>query len=354
MEINNGIGTIHIVLTTYCNVGCKGCYQEEKEELQNRSDFILDDSKKNYIYELYHKYKNESKRITISFFGGEPLLKTNTMINIIKYLKENNLEPDIIGFPTSGGPNLNLIDSGFKVLDYIFKCFPKASINMSLSYDGHINKDTRNISSEKVKESFQKLYSKEKYYNKKLSPDLIMNLIPQIIEEDYFILCHKDIKNITNKLPTFRIPHILNFNSNLDSKILSIALKKYLEWLPKNLDEFPKLLTDYIDRLFLKNPEVNEEFNWCQAGVNHFALSNIPSKSITECEFLNKDSLSLYNQMMNECINCPIKNYCSKPCLKSIEISIAQFKRHCTIRKIIFNEVRNYFLDNYKSLKPKY
>ena len=335
------IGTIHIVLTTYCNLGCKGCYQDEKEILNKKEDFNLNDHKENIKF-LFNKFITENKQVKISFFGGEPLLKINNIKKVIRFLKKEKLLPDMVSIPTSGGPNQNLVDSGLELIKFIKKTLPETTLNFSLSHDGPVSLETRNQTLDNLNNSFRKIYALEKEIDK-ITPNIVLNLLPQVIEEDYLTKTNDYLLYTIEKVLTFRIPHLLQPNSNLDTNKFQQACRIFLDrFSNSDIENLPKIFKDYYDRMISPLPERNVDYNWCQAGVNHFALTNIKDKTFTGCEYLNKDSLELYNQMSNECNNCPINYYCSKPCLKSIEVSLNQFKRHCSVRKIIFNEVRRF------------
>ena len=81
------------------------------------------------------------------------------------------------------------------------------------------------------------------------------------------------------------------------------------------------------------------DFNWCQAGKSHFTITT-NGKHPNDCEYLHKPATELHSKQMEHCNKCEIKQWCNKPCLKSIEISEEQFLRHCTIRKILLNQIR--------------
>jgi len=346
-EIDISFGTIHIVLTTYCNMGCKGCYQTEKEILNKAEDFQLKTHKEN-IRKLYKRFLYTNKKVEISFFGGEPLLKTNTMKEILLWLKEENLIPDKLKIPTSGGKNLTLIDSGLEVIYLAYELFPNIEVSLSLSYDGNINIKTRNIPSNKIREVITKLKETQEKLNKVFLSKETTNLIPEIIYEDYFLEQYKDILEVTGKLPNFRLPHLIQ-NSNLDTKFFQIELRKFLNQLPKDIGVHPKLIRDIEERILQDNKDIF--YTWCNAGINHFALTNIKNKEFSGCEFLNEDSTDLYNKMIDHCNNCSIKYYCPKPCLKNLEgPDLTKFQRQCIIRKILVSEIRDYLKENLTEL----
>ena len=99
-------GNIHIILTTYCNMGCSGCYQEH---LTEKNHLILNDETKANIKKVYDQFKDQNLDIKVSFFGGEPLLRNETIIDIIWFLKESEMDIKYFNLPTSGGKDLKLL-----------------------------------------------------------------------------------------------------------------------------------------------------------------------------------------------------------------------------------------------------
>lgn len=353
------IGTIHIVLTTYCNLGCKGCYQskEAREDYSNQNNFNLEENE-GYISNLFSKFKRERKQIKIAFFGGEPLLKYNTILEILDYLKDTNQIPDIITIPTSGGPNQNLIDTGLKTVEKIDQLFPETKITFSLSYDGPRTLETRNQNISQMEDSFFKIYTLSKKLNKDIQPEYTVNLIPQIIDENYFIETYDNIVTVTGITPSFRLPHLLDADSNLDNITFLNAVKNWFRYsidenLPIKLQ--PKLFKDIIDRIIKNNDTI--EYTWCQAGLNHFSIISNPKQNstLTDCEYLSRPAQKSFSKMMENCSKCPIVNYCSKPCLKTMESNVNiytetqkqnQFNRACRTRIMLYNGISDYLKQN--------
>ena len=361
---NGDTGTIHVVLTNFCNLGCKGCYQPEEERLAQNKDNdnnILNEDNLLEIEKLFFKFMNENKDIKLSFFGGEPLYRQQNIIKILNWISSRKLEPNKISIPTSGGKNQNLIYNIEPLIELISNKFPNTKLTISLSYDGVNNKELRNIEPTAITKSYQFLKSlglKYKNNERAFYPEFISCLMPQVIDQNYFIDNYINVRNITGNIPNFRIPHILNMDSNLDTWTFSIAVNKflafitqkdfitenskgyrstYLIYLYKN-NHLPKLFNDVLD-LILNPIRYQNDFNWCQAGKSHFTITS-NGKHQNDCEYLHKPATTLHSKQMEYCNKCEIKQWCNKPCLKTIEISEEQFLRHCTIRKILLNQIR--------------
>ena len=366
------MGTIHIVLTKWCNQGCKGCNQSIEDRSNKDSNLKLNINIKNEIRTLFKKFSIENKSINVSFFGGEPLTQHKTIIEIIEFLGACKLIPNQISIPTSGGKNQSLIKYVPEIIEAIQKSFvwdEKPKFVLSQSYDGPNNEEFRNSSKEEIQKSIW--YMDEFKYNNYFSdshfkPKYTSTLIPQVITEDYFIETYNDVLKVTNRIPNFRIPYIIHEESNLDSIVFKTAIEKFLKYIIESSENFiiknskdyakmymvnkvikdeyldapiiPKLFSDVIRLLCNDLPK---EFNWCQAGTNHFAIDHKGLVS-TSCEYLSKSANDLYNKMMEHCNKCEIKDHCMKPCLKNMEESdlySKSFFRQCTVRKILLNQI---------------
>lgn len=374
------IGNIHIVLTTFCNMGCPGCYQEHLKETNN---FYLNDDQIANIRYLYKKFKSEDKDIKISFFGGEPLLKAETLIDILWFLKEENMIIQYINIPTSGGPQLKLLKQHLpRIKRVITLTFPKAKTTISLSYDGPDNIKRRNIPSELIEEGFSFLI------NNNVEPTYTSCVIPignDELPNNYFISTYLDVVRRTGLAPTFTIPHIMT--KKIDYIDLNIELEKLLDYLdiklvykngyrsngieaitrPELHNRIPKLILDTIERII--KPELrSQKYNWCQAGVNHFALTGIPGKRLSDCEFLDIPAKEAKETLDNWCRGCSVIDLCQRPCLKNAEnlkklsnmpedskdITLLSYPQHlqyqCDFRKILIHTIKTKLDDQIKKL----
>ena len=373
------IGNIHIVLTTFCNMGCPGCYQEHLKETNN---FYLNDEQIANIRYLYKKFKSENKDIKVSFFGGEPLLKADTLIDILWFLKEEEMDIKYINIPTSGGPQLKLLKQHLPRIKRVTTLtFPKAKTTVSLSYDGPDNIKRRNIPSNLIEEGFSILI------NNNVEPEYTSCVIPiggDELPHNYFISTYLDVVRRTGLAPTFTIPHIMT--KKLDYIALNIELEKLLEHLdirlvykqgyhtngvviitrPELHNRIPKLIMDTIDRIL--KPELNQDkYNWCQAGRNHFALTGIPGKMMSDCEFLDIPAQEAKATLDNWCRGCSVAPWCQRPCLKNAEnlqklsnmgdsedITLLdypnQLNNQCNFRKVLIHTIKTKLDDQIQKL----
>ena len=114
-------------LTDKCNLNCKYCYQGEKgcgELTYDEIKLILD-----------REAKSGSKRCSILFFGGEPLLKKQLIYDVVDYTKELEKSNDI-KFLFSITTNAILVDREF------VKVAKKNDFLVVISLDG--NRETQN------------------------------------------------------------------------------------------------------------------------------------------------------------------------------------------------------------------
>lgn len=116
--------TLH--LTEQCNLRCKYCYQEK-----GNRELSFDN-----IKSLLDNESNTSKKCTITFFGGEPLLKKDLIYKTVKYAKALENKKDI-KFNFKMNTNGTLLDDDF------IKFSSENFIHICYSIDG--NKNIHNL-----------------------------------------------------------------------------------------------------------------------------------------------------------------------------------------------------------------
>ena len=366
---------IHTVLSTYCPLGCKGCYQTELSQkkvldkdlawkrIKETLEFIYNDIK--YLYQDPFTKKVNKPRVNLTFFGGEPILQMETIIYILNKLRsemnEDYMMVNAICIPTSGfanNLNHNILLDKIDIIASLVKDL-KLDCNISISHDGLNNKELRNIDPEKVSELIRILQRKAVEHDWNLISDRISLVIPQKFDTNYFIDNHDYILNGTGLQPSFTIPHTIDKDSTFvkNPEIFKEALEKFISkyqetfkaW-GKDMKQDPsccsseRMYTSTINELptifeGLLSKMYSSPYNWCGAGVNHFTIQT--DGSYTNCEYIKTSSEEFLETIKEKCKNCEIKNYCQKPCIKNFEEAYKDsLDVQCTIRKILFNEVR--------------
>jgi len=159
--------------TLDCNLNCWYCYEDHVSGSKMTSKIIT-----NIIKHLEKKYQYDPfKILTVYFFGGEPLLKTKSVVNplvkeIVSFSKKNNINY-----------NFSITTNGTIITDEFLLLIKDSLIHFQITIDG--DKATHN----KVR-GF-------KGVNKSNSYDRIIN----------------NIKKITNKLENFEITLRINYNA---------------------------------------------------------------------------------------------------------------------------------------------
>lgn len=113
-ELN--ISRIYLMLGASCNFHCKYCLQCDMKEDTPKA--MTDDVKK-FIWRLVNKKKN---KLTLMFWGGEPLLYFNQIQSIVDEFKDS--------------VNYSMVSNGSLLTDYIVDFINENKINYVLSNDG--------------------------------------------------------------------------------------------------------------------------------------------------------------------------------------------------------------------------
>jgi len=81
----NGITALTILPTTACNARCVYCYQSKVKKESMQQDTV------NALISFILKYISPEKKLSILWFGGEPLLEHGKITKICKELESNNI-----------------------------------------------------------------------------------------------------------------------------------------------------------------------------------------------------------------------------------------------------------------------
>ena len=114
-------------LTDDCNLNCKYCYEKDKYK-HNKLSF------ENIKFVIDNEVNQKSKFVGISFYGGEPLLKKETIYKTIEYIKKLKCKTKFaFGMTTNG-----------VLLDDNFIKFMKDNNFLSIGYSIDGKKETQN------------------------------------------------------------------------------------------------------------------------------------------------------------------------------------------------------------------
>lgn len=93
----SSIGSIKLILGRACNMSCPHCSQNVcKDEIKTT---IIDDAVLDFVFSLAKEKQNKTNKIlNISFWGGEPLLYWNIIVNIVDALKLKGLSSEDISY----------------------------------------------------------------------------------------------------------------------------------------------------------------------------------------------------------------------------------------------------------------
>lgn len=161
MDKNNVVSSVFLILTENCNLRCVYCFEGgsrcvknymSKETAFKTIDFLFKNVEE---YNSLLKENDERLKVKVTFFGGEPTLCPDLMIEILRYAKEKQ---DKIGveFKPNIITNGTIFNEKIKeFLDVWIKLFGKNSIDIQLSIDGspEIQNENRPCANNSLKSS---------------------------------------------------------------------------------------------------------------------------------------------------------------------------------------------------------
>lgn len=120
---------IEITVTNKCNCNCQYCFEKTHEDVNNPEEehlqlMLLSDFCKNFN-------RTRFNRLTITFWGGEPLLN----LNFIKQIIDRTCDYDFVDYHMY--TNGTLLDMMQELLDYDKFVSLKNRFHIQISYDGH-------------------------------------------------------------------------------------------------------------------------------------------------------------------------------------------------------------------------
>lgn len=336
-----------ITPTLLCNMNCPYCYEEKKnstmnEETMNNLITFIDETLKKY------KFKN----LVVSWYGGEPLLMIDKIIELSKSISLicNNNSVKIFQLIVTNGYLLNK--------DNILKLKELDNLTtIQVSLDGYRdNHDlTRRLKS--GERSFDKIIN-----NIKEAADLFYIVVRVNIKKDnvsdaYNLLSLFEDIRLKNKVQLYFAPIRADTNAcahvsdmclttkefaNFNSEILFEAYKRGFKF---PFFHYPKLnligCSSVSPYTFVIDPEGNMCKCWNEVGINEYMVGNIK-----EGILLNTENLKWINYSIpDKCYKCVYLPICSGGCPYE---RIRNISDECDHRKYLLDTVINLYYKKYK------
>jgi len=259
---SNLTGLKHIIfeVTEKCNLNCKYCTYSKfynNEDIRSNKNFNLEYAF-NFLrhIENLNKFRSNNKfdeKLTISFYGGEPLLNFSFIKKIVTYLTTNSKLKDIVEFSMT--TNGLLLD---RYIDFLVKHNFKFTI--SLDGDKYNNQyrifPNGNDSFDKVVQNIELIQDKyPKYFKENI------NFLSVLHNKNSSCQLIKYIFNKFNKYPS--TSDIGTFN--LNPEYIEEFKKTFLSNNQKNNDTI--LLKG---KTFNRNPEVRSFIKFMELYSNHY------------------------------------------------------------------------------------
>ena len=355
--------SLHIIPTSKCNLGCEYCFVL-KDMDKNKCHADLDDDTLLKGLELFFK-DNPSKKLTVTFYGGEPLVKPQIIYDTIDYINKN----------VKAEVNKKIITNGTLVTPKIAKFLYDNEFDVNISIDGN-----------------------EKSHNKfRVYKDFRSSYADTIRGYNYLKEAGNSIK-ILMTVGDFNIDYLEEcVESLLDLEPTSIALNlpKKLQTKDNNIENdlnFNKLLEKYfkcVDMCYKRGiPEAhfadilygflsdNVQYRPCYGCGKQIALS--PYKKIGPCQaylstgkyFIDIDQVSDKSDLRKtkefkkwkditmfnctKCCNCYLQPVCPGDCPFDWENRMGSFENppesYCVTRRAMFDYLVKRLIENKKIL----
>lgn len=304
-----------LYLTDRCNLNCKYCY--EKDMHFNR-ELSLEKIKQIIDKEI----KNNSKESILTFFGGEPLLKKNTIYEIAEYIESKKSKTKFWFNMTTNGV---LVDDEF--VDFVKN---HNFISLSYSIDGTDKSQNINRVTKDGKPTYDIVIENAK---KLLTKTDVVTAVPVVTKNNIRNLSDnlKNLLEIGFQKISFQFDLTADWDDT-DLEIIKEEFEKISEMYKESMraeKEFHILNIDEKIRSYIdESINVNDNCSVGMRGVNVGTDGKIYPcmQFMYDTEYIigdtehgiNKDKQLKVHQMlkseMEECKECSLKRRCNHTC----------------------------------------
>lgn len=331
----------YILFLTYrCNLNCSYCFAKNMVHNIATNQMNITDENLDAICKFIEAdiAINKRQNNSIVFFGGEPSLVPELILEIIEKTAHLKLKYSIY---TNG-----------LLLDVLPNALLEKLQSILIAIDGDKNVHERY----KPKGSYDKIINNVKLIKQRTSAQLIARIT---MEEDTNI--YQSVKNL---LDTFDFVHwqIVNKNSFLDSTTLiqtysTNVNRLFQEWIEKlKLGRIQHIIPFNRIVFSLLTNEKACSFR-CGCGSSILAIDiagniytcdeyienqNNAIGSIFDDNF-NLISYKKHTDLFQDCSNCEVSSICLGRCRKELETQpIEHIRIYCTLSKILINTIKNH------------
>lgn len=353
--LNRHVNTIFIMLGNECNLNCKYCLQHPlvEEPISHEINPDIYDFIKEVCTEL-----GDEEKLTIQFFGGEPLLFWDNIKKIVSEIQKRELPVEF-----------SLMTNGKLITQEMVEFFNKYDFWIAVSWDGFNVLKTRGFDAFAPGSKQRKflLQIKQLGVSAVLSsyayPIDICDAFQMIDHAYYAIHTHHLYMNVDEIMDTGGIPQDLtNFDYNRLYNEVAKLTEEYLEERKKGdvpndkyarnayiHDKYNRLRWFYTNK---NNPgEYNEVTCCCGNGYSTYNLGL--DGTLYPCHNTSSKAGSIYDsyiryldkiiegdttkERQEACSNCPAVAYCFGGC-KLLSDAVRQ-KTYCKLKQTVFSPV---------------
>ena len=344
---------IVLYVTNQCNLKCSYCFDKKNRINDKETEQLNIDDFVNFLRKM------NMKKFTIRFFGGEPLIRLETINKIIKVIEEERII-------RNWNVNYNIFTNGTIVNNTVIKLIEKYNLTLFLSIDGTKEMHDKNRRYINNKGSYDKIIKNMKQLITKYPYKIVVRSIidisqpeqplngifanlfnegfniisfefPWINKENKMALDEKQLKNINLMIKQLAFEIVAKIKMG---DYHYIGIHPFLTYLRK-LSRREQLLDAYSCGAGAEMLAISTkgELYPCHAFVGNkkYTLGNL-QEGITNNK-LSKQFHDLSADMIDKCRCCPIKYLCSKRCpADALLYNGSIFKPNevrCEIEKII-------------------
>lgn len=345
----NGFKTLTLVLTNNCNLKCSYCYANKGA--YNKKGFVMSsETGKKSIDLLLESILNQNlSEGEITFFGGEPLLEKNLLINLLEYSSNKFIS-------NNKKIKYTIITNGTLLDLEIIQLIKKYKISVIVSLDGDENIHNKNRITLDGKGSFNKIISNIEILKK--------NKIEPIIR----ITFSDGNEDSLNVIKSLHEKYNLNlFSYDYDSNMSDKSFKCFLESLDSLYEYYFEKIKgeDYFNIFEITNNigfilnRLRKNFH-CSCGVAYLTVSadgfvyqcqrfigkeKYVEKDIQNLKLddLNKQKNCYKNNLLipSNCQQCEFQYACGGTCFHNRKENFQVNNRDCVYKKNdIINSLR--------------